>query len=205
LKRLKAFERRADKIAHKREKLLPKWLPIAEEYLKNSKEKGNENTVSDNPVFAYCIVWLFDVGDLGRAIEYAFTAIDIGQPMAGAIKRKWPGFIADTVFDWAELQAEQGRSIEPYFGTVFNRVTGQWKLPEPVTAKYYKFAGLALLRTANGEIQPSHVGDANRLKQADQLLEKAANLHKHAQVKTVRNKIAMRLRALEEATGTAAG
>lgn len=144
-------------------------------------------------------MWLFDVGNIGAGIEHAFTAIELGQPMAGAIRRTWPGFIADTVFDWAELQAEQGHSIEPYFGTVFKRVTGQWKLPEPVTAKYYKFAGLALLRKANGEIQPSHVGDANRLKQADQLLEKAASLHKHAQVKTVRNRIAMRLRALEDA------
>lgn len=186
-------------MAHKRDVLLPKWLPIVEQYLKERRENGNENTISDNPIFAYCIVWLFDVGNLGAAIEHAFTAINIGQPMAGAIRRKWPGFIADTVFDWAELQAEQGHSIEPYFGTVFNRVVNEWKLPEPVTAKFYKFAGLALLRTANGEIQPSHVGDAQRLKQADQFLEKAASLHKHAQVKTVRNKIAMRLRALEEA------
>lgn len=145
-------------------------------------------------------MWLFDIGDLGRGLELAFTAIELQQPMAGAIKRKWPGFIADTVFDWAEQQAEHGHSIEPYFGTVFKRVTSEWKLPEQVTAKYYKFAGLALLRAANGEITPSHVGDASRLKQADQLLEKAASLHKHAQVKTVRNKIAMRLRALEEAT-----
>jgi hypothetical protein len=143
-------------------------------------------------------VWLFDVGDFGRGLEMAFKAIELGQPMAGAIKRKWPGFIADTVFDWAETQAELGHSIEPYFGTVFNRVVSYWKLPEQVTAKYYKFAGLALLRAANGDIQPSHIGDAERLKQADQLLEKAANLHKHAQVKTVRNKIAMRLRALED-------
>ncbi|MEN3159581.1 phage terminase small subunit [Alkalimonas sp. NCh-2] len=202
LKRLKAFDRRADKIAHKRDVLLPKWLPIVEEYLKNRKGKGNEKikdaTVIDHPIFAYCIVWLFDIGDLSRAIDYGFTAIEIGQPMAGAIKRKWPGFIADTVFDWAETQAEQGNSIEPYFGTVFERVTGKWKLPEPVTAKYYKFAGLALLRAENGKVTPSHIGDAERLKKADQLLEKAANLHKHAQVKTVRNKIAMRLRALEE-------
>lgn len=118
--------------------------------------------------------------------------------MAGAIKRKWPGFIADTVFDWAELQAEHGNSIEPYFGTVFNRVVGEWKLPEQVTAKFYKFAGLALLRAKNGDITPSHIGDVARLKKADQLLEKASSLHKHAQVKTVRNRIAMRLRAIDE-------
>ncbi|HCU66179.1 MAG TPA: terminase [Rheinheimera sp.] len=198
LKRLKAFERRADKIAHKRDVLLPKWLPIVEAYLNERKEKGHEKTVSDHPIFAYVTVWLFDVGNLGRALEFAFAAIELGQPMAGSIRRKWPGFIADTVFDWAELQAEHGHSIEPYFGTVFNRVVGEWKLPEQVTAKFYKFAGLALLRAKNGDIAPSHIGDVDRLKRADQLLEKAADLHKHAQVKTVRNKIAMRLRAIEE-------
>ena len=179
--------------------MLPKWLPIVDEYLKSRSAASEKERIHDNPIFAYCTVWLFDIGDLGRGLELAFTAIELQQPMAGAIKRKWPGFIADTVFDWAEQQAEHGHSIEPYFGTVFKRVTSEWKLPEQVTAKFYKFAGLALLRAANGEITPSHVGDANRLKQADQLLEKAASLHQHAQVKTVRNKIAMRLRALDEA------
>ncbi|WP_263181009.1 MULTISPECIES: phage terminase small subunit [unclassified Shewanella] len=197
LKRLKAFERRADKIAHKRDVLLPKWLPIVEEYLTEKASKPNDG-ISDNPIFAYCAVWLFDVGDLGRGIEYAFKAIALGQPMPQTIRRKWPSFISDTVFDWAEAQAENGSSIEPYFGTVFTRVRNDWKLPEPVTAKYYKFAGLALLRAANGDITPSHIGDVERLTQADRLLEKAASLHKHAQVKTVRNKIAMRLRALED-------
>jgi hypothetical protein len=169
-------------------------------YLTERKEKSNEKTLNDHPIFAYCTVWLFDTGNLCRALEFAFCAIEFGQPMAGDIRRKWPGFIADTVFDWAELQAEQGNSIEPYFGNVFQRVIKDWKLPEPVTAKFYKFAGLALLRAKNGDITPSHVGDIERLKQADQLLEKAASLHKHAQVKTVRNKIAMRIRAIEELT-----
>lgn len=200
LRRLKAFERRADKIAHKRDVLLPKWQPIVDEYLaeKLTSKAPEKETLNDHPIFAYCTIWQFDVGNIGRGIDMAFSAIHLNQPMAGAIKRKWPGFIADTVFDWAEVQAENGHSIEPYFGAVFNRVVSQWKLPEQVTAKFYKFAGLALLRTANGDIAPSHIGDAERLKQADALLEKAASLHKHAQVKTVRNKIAMRIRAIED-------
>ena len=85
---------RADKIAHKRDVLLPKWLPIVDEYL-NKKGKQNE----DNPIFAYCTIWLFDVGDLAQALDMAFRAIELGQPMAGSIRRQWSGFIADTVFD----------------------------------------------------------------------------------------------------------
>lgn len=198
LKRLKAFARRADKVAHKRDVLLPKWLPIVTEYLAalDADDKGKPH-VNDNPIFAHCTVWLFDIGNFDQALDYAFKAIELGQPMAGSIRRQWPGFVADTVFDWAEVQAENGHSIEPYFSRVFKHVVNHWKLPEPVTAKYYKFAGLALLRTTNGDVKPTHVGDIARLQQADELLEKAASLHRHAQVKTVRNKIAMRIRALE--------
>jgi hypothetical protein len=145
-------------------------------------------------------VWLFDIDSLSNAIEYAFIAIEHGQPIAPNIKRQWPGFIADTVFDWAETQAEHGRSIEPYFGQVFNRVVNEWKLPEQVTSKFYKFAGLALLRETNGDVSPTKMGNIKRLRKADALLEKAADLHKHAQVKTVRNKIAMRIRAINELT-----
>lgn len=196
LKRLKGFARRADKIAHKRDVLLPKWLPIVSEYLTvDLKEKG---IAHDNPIFAYCTIWLFDVGNLDQALEYSFLAVERGQPMASNIKRQWPGFIADTVYDWAQVQAEQGQSIEPYFSQVFTRVVNEWKLPEQVTAKFYKFAGLALLRSKNGDVTPSHVGDLKRLRQADELLAKAAELHKHAQVKTVRNKIAMRIRSITE-------
>ncbi|MGL4838443.1 MAG: phage terminase small subunit, partial [Shewanella sp.] len=189
LKRLKAYARRSDKIDHKRDVLLPKWLPIVEAYLTEKASKTNDG-ISDNPIFAYCTIWLFDVGNLARGLEYALQAIELGQPMPSVIRRKWQGFIADTIFDWAEAQAENGSSIEPYFGTVFKRVINDWQLPEPVTAKYYKFAGLALLRAASGDITPSHIGDVERLNEADRLLEKAASLHKHAQVKTVRNKIA---------------
>ncbi|WP_089368137.1 phage terminase small subunit [Pseudoalteromonas nigrifaciens] len=193
LKRLKSYVTRADKITHKREVLLPKWLPIVEDYL---AKKGKQN--EDNPIFAYCTIWMFDVGNFARGLEFGFRAIEFNQPMASSIRRKWPGFIADTVFDWAQTQAEKGHSIEPYFGQVFSNVANHWKLPEQVTAKYYKFAGLALLRSKNGDISPSTVGDVQRLQQADGYLAKAAELHKHAQVKTVRNKIAMRLRAIAE-------
>ena len=200
LKRLKGFARRSDKVAHKRDVLLPKWLPIVAEYLSTLEEGSNNenNKTYDNPLFSYCTLWLFDVSRFSQGLEYAFLAIKHQQPTPPNIKRKWPGLIADLVFDWAETEAEHGRSIEPYFGQVFARVVNEWKLPEQVTAKYYKFAGLALLRAKNGDVTPSHVGSIKRLRQADALLEKAAALHKHAQVKTVRSRVAMRIRALEE-------
>lgn len=202
LKRLKSFARRVDKITHKRDVLLPKWLPIVTDYINEFESKlTGKNTnelIPNNPIYGYCIMWLFDTSNLSSAIDYSFKAIKYGQPLPNIIKRSLPSFIADEVFDWAETQAELGQSIEPYFGQVFNRVVNEWKLPEPVTAKFYKFAGLALLRAKNGDVTPAHVGNLKRLRQADALLAKAADLHKHAQVKTVRNKIAMRIRAITE-------
>ena len=201
LKRLKACVRRADKIAHKRDVLLPKWLPVVKDYLaslESSLENNSEVKPYDHPIFAYCTIWLFDISDLSGAISFGLKAIEYGQPMAPGIRRKWPSFIADTVFDWAQTEAEHGNSVEPYFTDVFEHVVNEWVLPEQVTAKFYKFAGLALLRSQNGDVTPSRVGDVAKLKKADQLLAKAADLHKHAQVKTVRNRIAMRIRALEE-------
>ena len=193
LKKLKGFARRQDKITHKREVLLPKWQPIVDKYLADVAVKEIEP--SDHPIFSRCIIWLFDIADFGRALEFAFKAIELGQPTG--IRRNWPSFISDTVFDWAEEQAENGHSIEPYFSQGFNRVVNDWKLAEQITAKYYKFAGLALLRATNGDVKPTQVGDISALQQADGLLEKAASLHKNVGVKTVRNKIDMRIRALE--------
>ena len=195
LKQLKAFVRREDKIAHKRDVLLPKWLPIVDKYL--AEVAAKEIEPSDHPIFARCIIWLFDVSDYGRALEFAFKAIELGQPKPEGIRREWPSFISDTVFDWAETQAELGHSVEPYFTQVFNQVANHWRLAEPITAKFYKFAGLALLRATNGDVKPTQVGDIDTLQKADGLLEKAASLHKGVGVKTVRNKIDMRIRALE--------
>lgn len=194
LKKLKGFARRQDKIIHKRDVLLPKWQPIVDEYL---AQVGSGSKPYDNPLFARCIIWLFDIDDLGRALEWAFKAIELGQPMAPGIRREWPSFISDTVFDWSETQGEHGRSVEPYFTQVFNQVVHHWKLAEPITAKFYKFKGLNLLRSTTGDVKPSTVGDVELLQQADSFLEKAASLHKNVGVKTVRNQIDMRLRALE--------
>lgn len=155
----------------------------------------------EHPIFAYCVVWLFDAGEFSRALDFGFRAIALGQPTPPNIKRSWSTFIAGTVLDWALVQAENGNSVEPYFGAVFAKVKSDWKLPEQVAAAYYKQAGLALIRATDGTVKPSTVGDVDTLQQADALLEQAALIYRNAQVKTIRNQIAMRLRALDKVPG----
>jgi len=82
---------------------------------------------------------------------------------------------------------------------VFRHVASDWRLNDKLTAKYFKFAGLLLLRDTMGEPRPSAVTDPDVLEQADALLVKAHEWDPvGAQVKTHRNRIAMRLRALEQ-------
>ena len=196
LKRLKSIDPIADKVKLKRDDLLPKWLPLVDEYL--AKVANGEPTY-ENPLFSHCIVWLFDIGDFDSGLRYGLRAIELGQPLPKNFKRRqFPTFIADKVFDWAEGEAELGNSIDPYFSDVFKKVTGEWKLHEAVTAKFYKLAGLQLLRDPVGEVKASAIGNIDTLQQADHLLEKASTLHKAAGVKTLRTRIAMRIRALEK-------
>ncbi|ATG72878.1 terminase [Zobellella denitrificans] len=189
--RLKALDRIGDKIALKRE-LLPKYRPYVEQYLAGDKSH-------QNPLFATLIVWLFDLGEFEQALDWAERAIAQGQHTPPRLKRDFPHFVADTVLEWAEQQAAEGQAVEPYFSRVFAHVVKDWRLNEKLTAKYFKFAGLLLLRDATGEPRASAVNDPDVLEQADALLAKAHEWDPvGAQVKTHRSRIAMRLRALEQ-------
>jgi hypothetical protein len=124
-------------------------------------------------------------------------AITQGQGLPIA-KRTWPAFIADEVLIWSEREAEKGNSVEPYFSTVFEKVMNVWRLNEALTAKYYKFAGLQLLRDESGKAVATGIGDIEQLHQAKTLLETAMDIHPKCGAKTQIDKIAMRLRALEK-------
>ena len=189
--RLKALDRIADKITLKRE-LLPKYRPYVEQYL--AAEKKHQNLL-----FATMVVWLFDMEEFEQALDWADIAIAQGQRTPTRMKRDFPHFVADTILEWAEQQAAEGQAVEPYFSRVFKHVAKDWRLNEKLTAKYFKFAGLLLLRDATGEPRASAVADPEVLEQADALLAKAHEWDPvGAQVKTHRNRIAMRFRALEQ-------
>lgn len=179
----------SDRVARKRDVLLPKWMPTVDAYL----ESGSE---FDHPVFAWCVVWLFDVGDLDKALELADIAIAKRQPTPETFRSTFPAFVADTVMDWAESTAAAGESIEPYFSRTFENVATRWRLHEEITAKWYKFAGLLLLRDDNGQPRATAVDDAETLEKAAVLLATAEKLYKRVGVGTMRNQIAARLRSL---------
>ncbi|HBA7889886.1 TPA: terminase, partial [Escherichia coli] len=112
-------------------------------------------------------------------------------------KSELPTFVAHFILEWAETEAERGNSIAPYFQQVFEKIRDKWRVNERLAARYWRFAGVLLLRGDDGKPLASAINDPERLQQADQCLERAAWLHPKIQVKTLRQRIAARLRALQ--------
>lgn len=191
VKRLRSLTTIADRIDMKSNDLLPKWEPVAREYVESGK-------AYPNPILVYCIIWLIDVRRFDTALAWADLAIEQGQEMPPNIKSKMPAFIAASIYDWAEMEAEAGRTVEPYFWQVFDRVARHWRLNERIASKYYRFAALWLLRDHDGKPRASSISDVTLLEKADQLLARASELHPKIQVKTMRERIAARIRALTD-------
>jgi len=189
LERVRSQPTIADRIEMKRNDLLPRWMPTVREYIDGGKNYRN-------PVFAWCVIWLFDVGDFEQALDLADIAISQGQPTPDDIKSTFPAFVADTVLAWSEETLARGESIEPYFSRTFEKVTEHWRLHEEITAKWFKFAGLMLLRDGKGEARATAHDDVELLEKADALLAAAESRHKKVGVGTMRKTIAARIRSL---------
>lgn len=189
VERLRSLPMTADRIDMKRNELLPRWLPTVEAYLAGEKRYMN-------PALVYCVIWLFDTGEMERALDWADIAISEGQAMPENFKSTMPAFVADTVLAWATGEAAAGHSIEPYFSRTFNNIRDKWRLHEDINAKWFKFAGLYLLRDENGAPRATAVEDVSVLEQADALLAQAEKFNKNAGVKTMRTKIAARINGL---------
>lgn len=190
--KLKELVQIAEKVNLKRDVLIPKYMPAAQAYL-----EAGENY--QNPIFTDLIIWLFDVGDLDTAVDWLFKAIEMDLPTPENFKtNSWSVVCARFVLEWADTQLSNGRSVEPYFSQVFEKIDKEWKLPEKQEAEWYKFAGYGLLMNAQGVPQPSQVGDVERLEKARALLLKAHEKHCKIGVKTKIGQIDMRIRAIQE-------
>ncbi|MCS0326248.1 phage terminase small subunit [Vibrio diabolicus] len=190
-KYLRSFNAIADRIKHKREVLVPKYKPYVQAYL----ESG---VAFENPIFTNMVVWLFDVKELDAAIEWCMKAIALDLPTPENFRRDWPTFCADEVLAWAETESERGHSIEPYFSQVFEKVDKEWRLHEKVHAKWYKFAGLYLIRNEEGQPQATAIGNLATLEKALALLQHAHEKHSKVGVGTQIKKIEARIRAIKE-------
>ncbi|MGX5100108.1 phage terminase small subunit [Enterobacter cloacae] len=186
-----AIESRAERMAFKRDVLLPRWMPTAQEWL-------DGDSTNQNPVFAWCVVWLFDTGQFDQALDWADVAVALGQETPAAFGSTFPVFVADTVLSWAEAEAVEGHDVEPYFGRTLENVMQHWNVYEVIKAKYLKFAGLHLLRDENGEPRAAATEDRDVLLRAKELLEQAKGFDPKCGVGTMLQRIAARLRVLDK-------
>ncbi|CDT98592.1 putative phage gene [Vibrio coralliirubri] len=197
LKVLSGFNRIDEKVNHKRDVLVPKYREAIEEYL-----AGDEQF--DNPLFTQMVIWLFDIDDLETAIKWCDIAIERGLDTPERFKRDFATFCADEVLKWSERMASHGHAIEPFFSHVFanlvpdeNGEKPKWAITEKLSAKWFKFAGLYLLRNEQGDVHAGSVGDTETLEKAKNFLLKAQDEHPAIGVKTMIDKIDQRIRALE--------
>jgi hypothetical protein len=190
VERLRSILPTAERIEMKRAELLPRWLPSVEAYLAGDKRHPN-------PAFVYCVIWLLDTGEMEKALEWADIAISENQPMPDNFKSTLPTFIADTVLAWTIEQADAGHSIEPFFSRTFAAVRERkWPLHDDVSAKWFKFAGLDMLRDEKGQPRATAVDDVATLEEADALLAQAEAFNKNVGVRTMRQKIAARIKGI---------
>ncbi|MEF9762102.1 phage terminase small subunit, partial [Escherichia coli] len=138
-------------------------------------------------------------GELGRALDWADIAISEGQTTPDNFRSTLPTFVADTVLQWATDNSEAGHSIEPYFSRTFENVTTKWRLHEEIRAKWFRLAGLNLLRDRDGKPKATAVNDIAVLEKADNYLAQAAALSRTAGVKSIRARIRARISALSAA------
>lgn len=198
-KALKQFNSIADKVSYKRNVLVPKYRPMVEEYLASGAKYPNPIF---STIFSTTTIWLFDIGELDTFIQWCLFAINNEIPTPDFVKRNWQTFCADSIFKWSESQSEKGASIEPYFADMFFLIdSGQWRLLEKISAKYYKLAGQQLLRDEHGVIRVSHIGYVEKLEKSLEWLEKANELYPQIGVgDLIKNRIPARIKALT--TGT---
>jgi hypothetical protein len=180
---LSELRSKTDKIAHKRDKLLPEF----EDYVSRLMGAGWVHDLL--PLY---MVWCLDCGAIEQGLKVCRYCLgkDIDMP-EGSFNRPIPVIVADLVHDWAEEQFKVKASAAPYFDEVYDLVasssgTDTWAMPDPVRAKYFRLKGLI-------------ENEAGNLASARDNLQKALDLK--AQVKTVLAEVLKKIEAEADADG----
>jgi len=116
----------AKKIALKKEQLIPKWLPIVDEYCNSGAHYPFEPLM-------YLVVWLLDAEQIDKALHYAAIAIAQQQKMPDRFSRDLATFTTVAIHDWAQRQLKAGHSPEPFLTQVIDSVESKrWLVNEPI-------------------------------------------------------------------------
>lgn len=191
INKIRSFSTLAERAEYKRNSFLPKWLPFCDDYFAQNEHYQND-------VIGYCLIYLFDIDEIEKALSLAEKAIANGQAMPEGFNRTISAVVADSVYSWAEKEHGAGRAIEPYFSQTLGKLCKEsWKVHEFVLAKWFKFTARLLLST-NGKTHPASINEPERLLIARALCAIAFDLNSKVGVISLIERITMRINALEE-------
>ena len=188
--KIRAMPSLAERNDYKRDHFLPKWLPYVDSYIQNGENYPNLT-------LAYCLVYCFDVGAFEKALALTEVAIKQQQALPDNFSSSPAAFASSFILEWAERCAQVGQSFEPYFSQILRKVVTEWTLHEVIQAKWLKFTAQALITTADGKVLPAQIYEPHRLMLAQCLLERAFTLNPKSGVKSLLERIQMRLKALK--------
>jgi hypothetical protein len=115
IKALKAMRSKKDKVAHKRDQLVPEFIG----YVNRLMDQGWEH-----PLLPWYTVWSLDAGSMEKALQVAKYCIEKGLELDKEyFKRDIPTIVADLVHKWSEQSFRDGHCADPYFSDL-NRAEG---------------------------------------------------------------------------------
>ncbi|MEL0621780.1 phage terminase small subunit [Marinomonas arenicola] len=106
-----------------------------------------------NIVAVWIMIWLFDLGDIARAMPLAlYLAAQKIQKMPTRFNSNIEAFICDQLYDWAAAQLKANKSAGPYLEQLINIIESEkWQLPDVVHGKMYAMYGKHLDAIAEDE------------------------------------------------------
>ena len=129
--RVSKLDRGPERVELKKE-LLVDYLPAIEKYLEGEPYR--------NEAFAWIIVWLWDVGEIEKALGYTRIAIEQGQDSPKRFKSSMAEIAARKMRDLAALEKfSTDEEIALYAG--FVEEAAEWVLPEQLVAELYAELG----------------------------------------------------------------
>ncbi|MDE8603904.1 phage terminase small subunit [Marinomonas sp. RSW2] len=96
-----------------------------------------------NIVAVWVMIWLFDLGDIARALPLALhLAKQKIHNMPTRFKSKIEVFICDQMYDWANAKLDANKSAGPYLDNLIQTIeSDKWQLPDIVHGKMYAMHG----------------------------------------------------------------
>lgn len=110
--------------------LIKQYLPFINQYL-------SSGACYKNNVAVYCMIWLFDIGDIEQAVQLALVLIKQKiQHLPDNFGRSLQTFVCHSVHDWAIERLQQKQTASPHLNDVCVLIEN-WDVDDLTASKFY--------------------------------------------------------------------